>query len=295
MERTVRFKPQVEMLARQLRVIAKERNHETSPVALVFVRDYVRKELLSYGFEVHEEPFTHTGQTFSNLIARWPGTTAPDRLIVGAHFDAVPGSPGADDNASGVAALLECARCFSLFQKESPSQTSVPAVEFAAFDLEEYGMIGSRVYAEKLWREQVRILGMLSLEMVGFTSHEKGSQKMPWVLKPFYPDVGNFIGLVANTKSKKLLERVAAIFRSVESLPVESLTVPADGRLFPEARLSDHSPFWDRGYPALLITDTTFFRNPYYHSAEDRVETLDLAFLAKVTEAVLRVTRELGV
>ena len=111
---------------------------------------------------------------------------------------------------------------------------------------------------------------------------------MPLFLKPFYPDIGHFIGLVANTKSRRFLKGVEKIFRRVEGLPVETLTLPGKGWIFPDARLSDHSPFWDEGFPALLVTDTSFFRNPHYHSPADRIETLDLDFLGKVTEAVIR-------
>ena len=138
------------------------------------------------------------------------------------------------------------------------------------------------------------MLGMLSLEMVGYASQAKGSQKMPFFLKPFYPEVGNFIGLVANTGSKLLLEKVRKIFQEVEGLPVESLILPANGWIFPDARLSDHSPFWDKGFPALLVTDTSFYRNPHYHSREDQIETLNFDFLAKVTEAAARTVWELA-
>lgn len=293
MEWPERFKPQVEALAGHLKFVSRERNFETAPEALREVQLYLQKELSSYGFEVREDPFLMSDRSFSNLIASLPGTPAGDRLIVGAHFDAVPGSPGADDNASGVASLLECARIFSLFQKENPS-VSTSCVEFAAFNLEEYGMVGSRSYAEKLKRQGAGVRGMLSLEMVGYVSQEKNSQQMPLVLKPFYPSVGNFIGLVANLKSKKFLDEAAGVFRSVEGLPVQCLTLPADGLVFPATRLSDHSSFWDQGFPALLVTDTSFFRNPHYHTEEDRIETLDLGFIAKVTEAVARLACPIG-
>lgn len=284
------LKPDLKRLSFHLKEIARERNFETSPQTLSEVQSYLRQEFSSYGLLVREEKFLFMGQSFSNWIACFGGETEKSRprFILGAHFDSVSGSPGADDNASGVAALLEAARLYADFIKQNSSSLSPsrPLIEFAAFNLEEYGMVGSRAYAWKLKSEKIPVAGMISLEMIGYASPEKGSQKMPLFLKPFYPDVGNFIGLVANTSSKTLLGKVKKIFQSVEGLPVESLILPADGWVFPDARLSDHSPFWDEGFPALLVTDTSFFRNPYYHSERDRIETLDLDFLARVSEAV---------
>ncbi len=276
------IKPNLENLKRHLQEIAQERNWQTSPHSLEKVQNYLKKEFLSYGFEVLEDPFPFSGRNFSNIIAQGPQFSQKTRLIIGAHFDSVSGSPGADDNASGIACLLETARIYAESQKTNDS------VEFVAFNMEEYGMIGSRSYAKKLKKEGTRIAGMLSLEMVGYVSGKKNSQQLPFFLKPFFPNVGNFIGLVGNTRSQAILEKTKKIFKGVEGLPVESLALPANGLVFPATRLSDHSPFWDEGFPALLITDTSFYRNPYYHSQKDRIETLDLEFLAKVTEATAR-------
>jgi Zn-dependent M28 family amino/carboxypeptidase len=276
------FKVNLEALKRHLGRIVGERNFETSPKHLLEVQHYIEEEFRGYGFEVARLPFTFRGQTFVNLKARRPGAQARRRFIIGAHFDSVPGSPGADDNASGVASLLEVARGLATAKMRETN------VEFIAFNLEEYGMIGSRAYAEQLKKEKAEISGMLSLEMVGYSTPEKNSQKMPLFLKPFYPDTGNFIGLVANTSSKKFLQKTRDAFKQVEGLAIETLVLPANGWVFPDARLSDHSPFWDNGFPALLVTDTSFFRNPYYHSKEDRIETLNLPFLARVTEAVFQ-------
>ncbi len=278
------MKPDPDRLLEHLKQVSRERNFETTPKTLSEIESYVKKEFLSFGYEVQEDSFLFLGQTFSNLIARLHPDLKRPRLIVGAHFDSVSHSPGADDNATGVASLLEAARIFAAL---APSQENA-FVEFAAFNLEEYGMVGSRSYAQKLKRAGVPILGMLSLEMIGYTSREPGSQKMPLFLKPFYSDIGNFVGLVANLKSKKFLREVEAIFRGVEELPIQTLTLPGKGGIFPETRLSDHSSFWDEGFAAILVTDTSLFRNPYYHTSQDRIETLDLSFLAKVTEATVR-------
>lgn len=289
MKEGIRFKPNPDRLLTHLHKITGERNAETTPQRLHETELYIKGELTAYGFQLEKFVFPFSGRNFSNWIARWNTLPEAPRLILGAHFDSVPGSPGADDNATGMAALLETARIYADAQK-SPSFAPFVSVEFAAFNLEEYGMIGSRAYARRLKQEKAKVIGMLSLEMIGYTSREKGSQKMPLYLKPFYPDVGNFIGLVANTKSRPLLQRIKKSFGEVEGLLTESLVFPGNGRIFPEARLSDHSPFWDEGFKALLITDTSFFRNPHYHTPTDRVETLDLDFLAKVTEAITRTT-----
>jgi len=291
-----RFKPNLESLLGHLLRLSCERNFETRPEGLKEAEAYIHREFLSYGLEVFQDPFPFAGQIFSTLIARGACDPTAPRLILGAHFDAVPGTPGADDNASGVACLLEAARIYTSLRKNLSrvARTAPTAVEFVAFNCEEYGMLGSQAYAQKLKQQKARVLGMLSLEMVGFSSKVRGSQKMPLFLKPFYPDVGDFIGLVANTKSRAFLKKIKGIFQSVEGLPVESLILPANGWVFPDARLSDHSPFWDEGFEALLVTDTSFYRNPHYHSSGDRVETLDLSFLAKVTEAVARTACQLG-
>lgn len=289
MKHPSQFKSNIQNLTEHLRQISRERNLLTHPSSLIEVQHYLKEQFFRWDFEVVEDRFSYGGGSFSNLIARRNRDSQKPRLILGAHFDAVPGSPGADDNASGVAALLEAARIYAAFGKEGRAE-----VEFAAFNLEECGMVGSRAYARKLKKEKVEVLGMLSLEMVGFASCEKDSQKMPLLLKPFYPDAGNFIGLVANTKSKPLLRKVKRVFQTVEGLRTESLILPGSGSIFPAARLSDHSPFWDEGFPALLVTDTSFYRNPYYHSEKDRIETLDFDFLSRVTEAAARTVFELG-
>jgi Zn-dependent M28 family amino/carboxypeptidase len=193
----------------------------------------------------------------------------------------VVGTPGADDNASGVAVLLESARILSRAASVSP-------LLFCAFNLEELNMIGSRAFARKLKASGTRVDAMISLEMVGYTDPRPGSQKLPVGLSGLYPDRGDFIGVVGNWKSNTLLNKFAAGMRGISKLQVETLSVPGKGMLVPAVRLSDHSPFWDLGYPALMVTDTSFYRNPHYHRSTDTVETLDLDFMAKVCEGVVR-------
>jgi len=266
-------------LVQHLHALVGERHPYTSPQRLQRAQEYLVAAFASSGLDVTLDEFSYIADPFVNVIARPKPARHQPRVIVGAHVDTVPGTPGADDNASGLAVMLEAARVLSARAPEAP-------VEFVGFNLEELSMVGSHHYATKLKRERVRLLGMLSLEMVGFTE-SKGEQQYPFFLKRRYPPVGNFIGLAANRHSTDLLRIVEQAMRTVPGLPVETLVVPANGWVFPEARLSDHSPFWDRGYPALLVTDTAFFRNPHYHQPTDTLETMDVQFLEKVCQGVV--------
>ena len=270
-------------LRKKVERIVGERSPFSGARHLGEVEVYIEREFRSYGLKVEKDPFTYRGATFRNVI----GHAGPDRAtalaIVGAHFDSVQGTPGADDNASGVAVMLEAARVLA--------RTAVRSrVYFCAFNLEELNMIGSTHFAKKLRDARAKVRGMISLEMVGYTDTHPGSQRYPPGLSWFYPDRGDFVGIVGNWRSGSLRRHFARWMRQVRGLSVETLTVLANGFLVPPVRLSDHSPFWDLGYPALLITDTSFFRNPHYHAGSDSVETLDFDFMARVCEGVIQAT-----
>ena len=212
----------------------------------------------------------------------------PDR---GAHYDTKPGTPGADDNASAVAALLDLARW--IYRILPPRVRVCVHSMLAAYDLEEYGFIGSYVHSRELQRAGVPLRGMISLEMLGYTDHAPHSQRLPPNLARLYPSVGNFIGVCGNEASHELVQAVTQAMKTVPELPVESIVVPGKGELLPEIRLSDHSSFWDRDYAALMITDTSFLRNPHYHQPSDTPQTLDYPFLAKVTAGVCEAVRRI--
>jgi Zn-dependent M28 family amino/carboxypeptidase len=278
---SIEIKVDPQQLRRILEVIVGERNPFSGQRHLTAVESFIEKELASYGLSVESDYFSYRGKNFRNIIGRQSAQRAGSLIILGAHFDSVQGTPGADDNASGVAVLLEAARLLARARVRSE-------ILFCAFNLEELNMIGSGYFAKKLKSAGKKVDAMMSLEMVGYTDSRPGSQKYPFGLKAFYPDRGDFIGAIGNWKSASLLRRFTRQMRQVRGLSVETLSVPGNGGLIPAVRLSDHAPFWDAGYPALMITDTSFFRNPHYHGSTDTLETLNLDFMAKVCEGVIR-------
>jgi len=244
---------------------------------------YIQDVFEDAGLEVAEQAYLFDGKRVANLIAAFPGAAAASAYyVVGAHYDTVPSTPGADDNASAVAVMLETARRLS--------GRPVPApVRFVAFTLEEPPAFmtrqqGSRVFVRECRRAGERIAAAVILEMVGYTSLR---QHYPLILRfAGYPRHGGFIGIVGNRKSRRFGRAVLAGFRDNPRLPVESLFVPFDGRVLPATRLSDHASFWDAGLPALMVTDTAFFRNPNYHLPSDTIETLDFAFMAELVNSL---------
>lgn len=257
-------------------------------------RRYVAECLKQTGWSVEpvsfeaksEEGFRLRGV---NLVARHPehSFSARPRFCVGAHVDSRPNSPGADDNASAVATLLEIAR---LLPATWPSNPRLD-LELVAFDLEENGMLGGAQHARRMKTKAVDLRGMLSLEMLGYCDHRPNSQALPRSLLGQYPDTGDFIALIGNQNSGRLLKEFRTGMQRVAELPVECLQIPDNGNFLQATRLSDHSPFWDAGYSALMITDTSFLRNPHYHLSSDTLETLDVQFLQQVAQGCLEAVR----
>jgi Zn-dependent M28 family amino/carboxypeptidase len=247
---------------------------------------HIEQRLSSYGYGAKKQTFRYGKNDYCNVFAEMRGTGAARDgiLVVGAHYDTVTGSPGADDNASGIAGLLELARLVS----EKPLKRTV---RFVAFSLEEppvfmTSRMGSHVHAKSLRDEGAVLFGMISLEMLGYYRNDKGSQLYPSSLfRLFYPDRGNFISFVGNLSSRAFTLAVATAFRKCCSMPVESLNAPS---LIPGVDFSDHRSFWKFGYPAFMITDTAFYRNPNYHSAGDTPETLDYEKMAELTSGLYK-------
>jgi Zn-dependent M28 family amino/carboxypeptidase len=269
------------------------RSQVLNPVGIKRAVRYIEQEFRSYGLKVEADDFYHwltVWRRNRNIVAVSPHEDPKAAcLIIGAHYDAVPFSPGADDNGSGTAVMLEAARVLSV--KGLPSRLRV---YFVAFAMEENGMIGSRHYVETLRKSKAPVAGMLSLECVGYASDRAGSQVIPPGLPIQVPDRGNFIGIVGNTESGSLKTALeAAIERDAPGLKAVGLLVPENGHVLPATRLSDHSPFWDAGYPALLVTDTAFLRNPHYHRPSDRIETLNFPFMRDLAQAVAALPEKL--
>jgi aminopeptidase YwaD len=260
-----------------LGAIARERDPYRSPGGHSEVKHYILRELAKHG-AVKAHDFDHMGRAHQNLVLDLPGEQDRGFILVGAHYDAVPGSPGADDNGTAVAVLLELARAFA----EAPPRRPVRLV---AFDLEETDRLGSRAYARDLRQEAEPVALMIALEMLGYRDARPGSQRYPPGLRFFYPDRGDFIGLIGNMRTLPAMWRLARRMR--KAVPCEFLPVPWRGRMLQDTRRSDHASFWDLGYPAIMVTDTANMRNPHYHQASDRIETLDLDFLTAVCDGLI--------
>jgi Zn-dependent M28 family amino/carboxypeptidase len=251
-----------------------------------YAQHYIHEQLSQWG-NVTSHEFEFRGRTHQNLILDLPHSDLPHSqatapILIGAHYDTVPGSPGADDNATGVAVLLEIARAIAIHPARSP-------VRLVAFDLEELG-VGSKLYAEFLKQQGQKLRLMMSLEMLGYCDRTPNSQRYPAsFLKRFYPSSGDFIALIGNLKTIPDLIRLSHMIR--KSVSCEWLPVDNRGLLLPDTRRSDHAHFWDQGYKAVMVTDTADLRNPHYHRGSDRIDTLDLPFLTGVCQGLIESVR----
>lgn len=233
----------------------------------------------------------YAGKTADNLIAELPGTTRPGEIvIVGAHYDTVRGSPGANDNASGVAALLALAEWFS----ERPQPRTVRFVSFVNEEPPFFTTrdMGSHAYAARSREQGEQIVAMMSLDGLGYFSNEPRSQRYPVPgIGLAYPGEANFIGFVTRLRDRGLLHSALAAFREQASVPSEGAALPA---VLPGVGWSDHWSFWQHGFSAFMVTDTLPFRYPHYHSARDRPEHLDYERMARVTEGLKAVVEHLA-
>jgi Zn-dependent M28 family amino/carboxypeptidase len=260
------------------------------PRKLQAAADYLTGSLREQGYTVADLPYLVQGEQVYNIEASLAGTDGSlGQVIVGAHYDSVAGTVGANDNGTGVAAVLEIAR---LMRQTKVRRT----VRFVLFVNEEapYAQtaeMGSRVYAHQLRQAGVPVSAMISLETIGFYSDEAGSQKYPPVLSLFYPSRGNFIGFVGNTGSRGLVRDSIRSFRESTRFPSEGIAAPGNWR---GIGWSDHWSFWQEGYPGIMVTDTALFRYPYYHTPNDTVDRVDFDKTARVVEGVRRVVEELA-
>ena len=273
-----------ERLRRHVAVLAGEIGERNvfRPAALRAAAEYIRGAWANQGHEVVSQRYDVQGVTSENLAIELRGKSKPGEIVlIGAHYDSVHGSPGANDNASGVAALLELSRDFARF---APERT----VRFVAFVNEEppfftSQQMGSMVYAKAARERGDDIRLMVSLEMLGFYSDRPGSQSYPPLLRLFYPDRANFVAIVSNLSSRKPLRELAQAFRASSDFPVETL---AAFESVPGLGWSDQFSFWRQGYPAVMVTDTAFYRYPYYHTALDTPDKVCYAPMARVVEGL---------
>lgn len=259
--------------------------------ALNATADYIESELQHAGYSPQRQTFEVAGFACHNLIAELPGKVQPEKiLIVGAHYDSCLTTPGANDNATGVAGLLEVAN--QLVNTE-PDCT----IRFVAWTNEEppyfqrEQQMGSLVHARRCHQENEDIIGVIALETMGYFNDEPGSQHYPPLLAPLYPDTGNFIGFVSNLQSAAFLRKAVASFKRHTEFPCEQASLPD---LIQGVGWSDHWSYWQVGYPGLMVTDTAPFRYPHYHKETDTMEKVSYKRLAEVVDAMAKVIQDLS-
>jgi len=257
---------------------------------LVAAATYIRTSLTTAGYEVRRHTYDVAGQASENLEAELLGADKPDDIVViGAHYDSVQGSPGANDNASGVAAMLALARALV---RTKPAGT----MRFVAFTNEEPPFshsrhMGSRLYAQRCRARKERISLMLSLETIGSYSDQPGSQHYPFPFGFFYPSTANFIAFVGNREQAPRVKRLLTSFRRHAQFPSEG---GAFWEWIPGVASSDHWSFWKEGYPAVMVTDTAYNRYAHYHRATDTPDKVDFSHMARVVSGLQRVIGELA-
>ncbi|HSS65320.1 MAG TPA: M20/M25/M40 family metallo-hydrolase [Gammaproteobacteria bacterium] len=265
-----------------------ERNMWHHP-ALGKAADYIFETFRSCEYTPLVQEFSVDGKGVRNVEALLPGADQSQAVIVGAHYDTVPGSPGANDNATGVAAVLELARLLREFR---PGRE----IRFVAFVNEEQPFfateaMGSWRYAKRCASRGETISAMLSLETIGYYSDEPGSQHYPFPFGLFYPTRGNFIGFVGNLRSGLLVRKVVESFRRNAEFPSEAVAAPG---WMTGIGWSDHWAFWKAGYPGVMVTDTALFRYTQYHTAADTQEVVDVERMARVVHGLAKVMRDLA-
>jgi len=255
---------------------------EAHPENLDRAAAYIRRAFERAGGRASQQPYQVNGKTYLNVIAFF-GADTQERIVIGAHYDSVAADvPGADDNASGVAGLIELARMLG----EAPPPMRV---ELVAYTLEEgqhfrTERMGSAVHAASLEAKHIAVRAMFSLEMLGYFSDAPDSQGYPHpIMQLFYPSRGNYIAVVGKLDQPLVVRRVKAAMRGASALPVYSINAP---RFVRGIDFSDHRNYWEAGYDAVMITDTAFYRNPHYHTAGDTSETLDYRRMAMVVKGV---------
>ncbi len=273
-----------------VKIIAREEHNTLHPEALNNSAKYIEQQLAEIGYEVSLQPFRAGTQQVRNIEVELKGKISPSEIIViGAHYDSAQGAPGANDNASGVALLIELARFF----KSTSPQKSLRFVFFTNEEPPFFGTdeMGSVVYAKRSKERSENIVGMVSLETLGYYDDAKKSQKSPLFFRPFFPDKGNFVAFVGNFSSRQLVRNTINSFRVSTKFPSEGIVSYSH---IIGIDWSDQYAFWRYGYPAVMLTDTALFRYPYYHTHNDTVDRVNYIKLAKVYGGTLAVVGDLA-
>jgi Peptidase family M28 len=284
-------------LANRLRAhvtqLASAERNVAHPAQLEAAALYLERELATLGYDVQRQTFQTSGATVRNLQVTIPSASSHGQrvLVVGAHYDSAQGTPGANDNATGAAAIVELARRLKdvgtagsadlvlvLYTNEEPPYFRTP-------------LMGSSVHAKTLKARNANVVGMLSLETMGYFSDQPGSQNYPWPLDMFYPRQGDFIAFVASSVDWRFVRTVAGAFRNTTAFPAEGIAAP---RFLPGIDFSDHAAYIDEGYPALMVTDSAPYRYPHYHSPRDTPDKVDFDKLARVVLGVEQVIQHLA-
>lgn len=252
--------------------------------------DFITSNWERNGYHVLSQSYEVDGRTYRNIYTEIKGMSSRERiLVIGAHYDTVTGSPGADDNASGVAGILELSR---LLKDSHPNHT----IQFVAFSLEEPPFfytrkMGSYQYAKALHDAGKDLIGMICLESIGYFMDIKESQNFPLpFFRVLYPTTGNFIAFISNLHSKPFLNRFKSAFKKATDMPFESLSTFS---IIPGIDFSDHRSFWRFGYNAIMVTDTAFYRNPNYHTIGDTYDTLNYRRMSEVVKGIKSAIEEL--
>lgn len=293
--------PGVRELERHVRALAEEIGerhvwrYDALERAATYIEDSLRSSLYdvvpqAYEVDIDHPLLTPAQRGVHNLEVEVGGRGRADEIVViGAHYDSIPGCPAANDNGSGVAAMLEIARLLA-------DRTFERTLRFVAFVNEEppffqTSRMGSMVYAQRCRQRREKVVAMISLETIGYYSDEPASQHYPFPFSLFYPSVGNFIGFIGNLASRRLVRRVVSSFREHTSFPCEGAAVPG---WITGIGWSDHWAFWKAGYPALMATDTALFRYPWYHTPQDTVDKIDFERMALVVAGLANVVEDLA-
>lgn len=275
-----------------LKFVCGERNINSAPNHFYLIRDSIERIFKRNQLLTEKDQFSYNAQTGVNILGLKAGAIdEKPTVVVDAHYDGVVGTPGADDNATGVAGMLEAVRVLSGYEYEN-------SIRFIGFDFEEAGLIGSQRYVQNGIKKNETITGVLNLEMIGYYTNKANTQSLPTGFNVLFPDVynaiiadssrGNFIVVCGNANSNSLInDYMKAASTYVPKLKALSVEVPSNGQIAPDLRRSDHASFWDNNNKALMMTDGSNFRNKNYHKPSDTIGSINLSFMTNVTKATI--------